>query len=556
MSEVEQTDVLIVGGGPVGLGLAADLGARGVRAILVEQGDGRIDHPRANTVNSRTMEFCRRWGIAEQVRESGAPPDFPPDIIYLTGLRGHELARIARPTHGGRAALPHTPERSQRCNQLWFDPILRGLVRSKDSVSLRYATRLEEFSQDTDGVDAVVRDLASGDQRAIRARYLVAACGGASVVPRALGTRMEGMPVLSYHLNVFLRIERLWEHHRMGKAAFYIFVNEKGRDASLIELNGTDLWRLGLAFGTDRAARERVDVPAIISRLIGDDIPYEIISSLPWTCRSIVADRWSEGRVFLAGDAVHQHGPAGGFGMNTGMGDAVDLGWKLAAMVQGWGGEVLGESYQAERKPVAARNVAEATENMVEFVDTPDLSGIDDDSAAGAALRETVGAEIMRNKTKQFVSDGIALGYRYDASPVVINDGSAPPPDTAMIYHQTSRPGSRAPHAFLADGRSTLDLFGRGFVLLCFGGASGAAIAAAAAALGVPFEVVAIDDDGIARLYERRLVLVRPDGHVAWRGDVAPDDALGMIDIVRGAARAAEMVARDSRGAETYTVFS
>ena len=530
-----QVDVLIVGGGPVGLGLAVDLGSRGIDTMLVEKGDGTIFHPRANTVNSRTMEFCRRWGIADTVRDAGAPPEFPPDILYLTSLQGHTIARIARPSHGGRQPLAHTPERSQRCNQLWLDPILRERAASFPSVRLNYNTMFEDFTQDETGVTATLRDLPDGAPRTVRAKYLVACCGGASVARERLGVTMEGTRVLSHHLNIFLRIKDLWTHHDKGQAAFYMFVGNTGRDASLIELNGNDLWRLGLAFGQERVPAEQIDVPALVERFIGPGIPHEVISALPWTCRSIVADRWQSGRVMLAGDAVHQHGPAGGFGMNTGMGDAVDLGWKLAAMVEGWGGPSLLASYQPERQPVARRNVAEATENMQTFTDTPDMTGIDEDSERGERMRAQVGAEILRNKTKQYLSDGIALGYRYDASPVVINDGTPPPPDTAMTYHQTSRPGSRAPHAFLADGRSTLDLFGRGFVLMDFGGDS-APIAAAARSRGVPLEVVAIADPEIARLYERKLVLVRPDGHVAWRGDAAPGDAVGMIDIVRGAA--------------------
>ena len=550
-----QTDVLIVGGGPVGLALAADLGSRGISAVLVEKGDGTIFHPRANTVNSRTMEFCRRWGIADAVRESGAPPDFPPDIVYMTTLQGFEIARIERPTHGGRQPLPHTPERSQRCNQLWFDPILRNLAASFPTITLRYRTRLDGFAQDADGVSAELTDLATGATSTITARYLVAACGGASPVPKALGVRMEGKPVLSYHLNLYLKIPELWTHHDKGRAAFYMFVGGMGRDATLIELNGRDLWRLGLASNSTRLTADQVDVPSLVARLLGPDIPYEVISALPWTCRSIVADRWQDGRVFLAGDAVHQHGPAGGFGMNTGLGDAVDLGWKLAAMVQGWGGPSLLDSYEPERRPVAQRNVTEATDNMLQFVDAEQLVGIADDTPEGTALRRRVGDEIRRTKTKQFVSDGIALGYRYDHSPIVVPDGTPAPVDTSMQYVPTSRPGSRAPHGFLPDGRSTLDLFGAGFTLLAFD-ADPAPIAAAASRRGVPLATIAIDNPAIAALYQRRLVLVRPDGHVAWRGDWTPSDPLAMIDHVRGAAPAIKRASRAASDAEIYTVLS
>jgi 2-polyprenyl-6-methoxyphenol hydroxylase-like FAD-dependent oxidoreductase len=534
----EEIPVLIVGGGPVGLGLAIDLGWRGVGCLLVEQTDGEIFHPRANAINARTMEFCRRWGIADAVREAGAPPDFPATIIYTTGLNGFELTRIERPTHGGRGPLPTTPERPQRCNQLWFDPILRDRAGQFDSVELRYETRFDDFTRDWDGVIATVTDLKSGKQRRIRARYLVSCCGGRSVVPKALGMRWEGRPVLSYNLNVFVKVHELWQHTDMGKAAFYMLAYADGSQGALIELDGSELWRLGVRNVDHEITAENVDVDAAVRKALGPDVPYEIVSALPWTCRSIVADTWSDGPVFLAGDAVHQHSPAGGFGMNTGMGDAADLGWKLAAMVEGWGGQGLGASYGVERRPVAQRNVRVATEANEEAYNPDLVPMIEDDTPEGEAARKQLGAEILAARSRQFISDGISLGYVYDGSPVVVSDGTEPPDtDDTMRYAPTTRPGARAPHGWVADGKSTLDQFGKGYVLMAFGGAAGegAGLEAAAKAAGAPLRVEPLDDPDLAALYERRLVLVRPDGHVCWRGDAPPDDPPAVIDTVRGA---------------------
>ena len=249
------------------------------------------------------------------------------------------------------------------------------------------------------------------------------------------------------------------------------------------------------------------------------------------------ADHFQVPPILLAGDAVHQHAPSGGFGMNTGMGDAVDLGWKLAGSVAGWGGKGLLGSYEAERRPVAQRNVGEATDNVSRPTDPALIKVIDDPTPEGEAARRQIGDDIRDNRSKTFISDGIALGYRYE-SPIVISDGTPPPADSVMQYQQTSRPGSRAPHAWIASGRSTLDLFGKDFVLMRFGAdaPSGAGLAAAASERGVPFEISSFAAPDLATLYERKLVLVRPDGHVAWRSDHLPDDPLAVIDTVRGAA--------------------
>jgi 2-polyprenyl-6-methoxyphenol hydroxylase-like FAD-dependent oxidoreductase len=538
MTGTSETPILIVGGGPVGLALAADLGRRGVACTLVEQSDGTIYHPRANTVNSRTMEFCRRWGIAEEVRQAGTPPDFPLDIIYCTGLQGYPLARIDRPTYGGHRPLPTTPERSQRCNQLFFDPIMRKLAASAPSVRLRYRCRFESFTETPDGVLCQVHDLAADRHETIKARFLVACCAGRSSVPQALGVQWEGQPVLSYHINVFLKVKELWTRHDKGKAAFYFFVDESGGGPSLIELDGNELWRLGLSTGQKLVPPEEVDIPAIVNEFIGPGIPCEVVSVLPWTCRSIVANYWHKGPAFLAGDAVHQHSPSGGFGMNTGLGDAFDLAWKLEATLAGWGGPALLESYEIERKPVARRIVREATENQGSLADPATLAHIREPGPEGDRARQAVSEEIVRERTRVYVSDGLVLGYRYDPSPVIVPDGTPAPPESVSTYTPTARPGSRAPHAWLEPGRSTLDLFGTGFVLLAFAGAAEAAspIASAARSRGVPLTVAPIADPAIAKLYERRLVLVRPDGHVAWRGDALPPDPLALIDRVRGAA--------------------
>jgi hypothetical protein len=274
-----------------------------------------------------------------------------------------------------------------------------------------------------------------------------------------------------------------------------------------------------------------------LRRALGRDLDVEWLGVSIWHRRSVVAERYSRGRVLLAGDAVHQLSPTGALGMNSGIGDAVDLGWKLAAVIDGWGGPRLLGSYDAERRPIGERNVKMATRfyhSVNEFGDVH--ASIDDDSREGATLRRQLGERLVRDVGPEFRTIGLQIGYRYEDSPICMLDGTSAPPDTAETYVPSARPGARAPHVWLNDGSSIIDLFGRGFVLLRFGGAPPCAeLQAAAEDCSVPLAIKAVDDPAAAQLYERRLVLVRPDGHVAWRSDAAPPDPVGLIDRVRGA---------------------
>ncbi len=522
-----ETPVLIVGGGPVGLALALDLGWRGVECLLVDEleRDGYRSHPRANLINSRTMEFCRRWGVAARVKEVGTPPDYPHTAMYVTSMRGQLIARIERPGHGGDKPIAFTPEPPQRCNQIWFDPALRERAEGFPSVKLRYRWRFDSFVQDATGVTSGVTDIATGDTHTIRSAFLAACCGGRSPIRRLLGIDASEGEVLGAPLSVYFRAKNLWDYHDKGKGVLHFIVGPTGVWATLNSLNGGELWRVTLHGGAKaHGTPEILDHKAILTRIVGCEFPYELISISPWVRRKLVTAAYRHGRVFLAGDCAHQNTPTGGYGMNTGVGDAVDLGWKLTGSVQGWAGPALLDSYDAERRPVALCNVEEATRNfqLRSFAAIPELM---ESSRAGEAQRARLGAEILRNTSRELLSDGIAMGYRYDDSPIVCPDGSTPPPLSVTEYAQTSFPGARAPHAPLRDGRSTLDLFGKAFVLLRLGRKAPevGAVKDSAKRRGVPLEVAAIDDAAACSAYERKLVLVRPDGHVAWRGDALPE---------------------------------
>lgn len=528
--------VLIVGGGPVGLALAVDLGLRGTPCLVIEQGSGTADHPRATAINSRSMEFMRRWGIADAVKAAGAPEDFPHTVLYVTTLAGYEIARIERQGHGGSKPISHSPERPQRCNQLFLDPILIERARSLAGVELRWRCRFESLADAGDYVVAKVRDLENDQTYEIRARYLIDCSGGRSVIRPALGIEMTGSSYAGYFLSIFVRAPELWTHHAKGKAALITFVDAKGLWRNLISLDGRELYRLGLAGRRYYDAPDEVDAEAQFRAIAGADIPREILSVRRWSARNVVAERYREGNVFLAGDAAHLNHPAAGLGLNTGLGDIVDLGWKLSATLAGWGGPRLLDSYEPERRPVGVRNINHADVSHASERDRTTHPEIALDTPAGAAARREMGEDLVRVQTRRILTDGLALGYQYAASPIVCSEGAAPEPGSSVDYHPTTLPGSRAPHARLPDGRSTIDLFGNGFTLLRLGDDAGdpASLEQGFAARKVPLTTVSIGDPAVRTLYERALVLVRPDGHVAWRGDAPPADPVAVVDRVRG----------------------
>jgi 2-polyprenyl-6-methoxyphenol hydroxylase-like FAD-dependent oxidoreductase len=530
--------ILIAGGGPVGLALAGDLGWRGIECLLVEQSDGTIYQPRMDLVGIRTMEFCRRWGLVGAVEASPYPRDLPQDNVYVTSLAGYELGRERMPTLAAAKAPPESPQRRERCPQNMFDPILRDFAAAQKSVTLRYRTRLVGFAQDADGVTAEVEDATTGARENIRARYLVGCDGGRSLVRETLGIGMVGTAALTYTTNVIFRCPDLVALHDKGRAYRFIILGPEGTWSTIVAINGTDQWRFSIIGGAEERAYTIDEIHRLIRRAVGRDFDYEILTVMPWVRRELVAERYGEGRVFMAGDAVHMLSPTGAFGMNTGIQDAVDLSWKLAATLQGWGGAHLLASYDAERRPIGHRNVREAAANFRRMTSPQPGPLLLEPTADGDKFRQELGAAFTAIMRHEWFTLGVHLGYRYADSPICWPDGSEAPPDVPNTYVPSTVPGCRAPHVWLAPSRSTLDLFGKGFALLGFDAdpSDVAVIAAAAHTRGVPLVYTPVDHKDAAALHARRLVLVRPDGHVAWRGDGAPVDPLALIDRIRGAA--------------------
>jgi len=533
-----KTDVLIVGAGPVGLALAGELGWRGVSCTIIEKTDGAIIQPRMDLVGVRTMEFCRRWGIADWVRASQYPRDYRQDYIWVSAVTGFEFGREPFPALNDELRPPQSPEKRERCPQDMFDPILARFVRSFPHISLQYETELLGIEQHADGLTARVATI--GGEKIIACRYVVGADGAASTVRRLLDIPMSGNPVLTYTTNAIFRCPGFNRLHDKGEFYRFIVIRPEGTFATIVAIDGRDRFRFSIVGSDEKRSYSEEEVRAAIITAFGRPFDFEIMSIMPWVRRELVADRFASGRVFIAGDAAHLTSPTGGFGMNMGIQDAVDLGWKLAAVLQGWGGTNLLQSYEVERRPVAIRNVREASGNLRRMLSPRMLKPPSQaflPGRAGDVAREEFGRAYTEMMKREWFSIGIHLGYRYEESPIIVPDGSPEPPDEVTTYDQTARPGHRAPHAWISPDRSTLDLFGRGFVLLRFGVNPPHAKAwmQAADRVNLPLREVEIASEEILRLYGNRLVLVRPDGHACWRGDANPADPARIIDIVRGA---------------------
>ncbi len=412
MTRRMETPILIVGGGPIGLTLALDLGWRGIRCLLIEQGDGSIDLPRGAMVAARTMEFCRRWGIKERIVHSGFPHDYKLDMVFCTSLAGYLLERDEYPCERDQRPPPESPEKRTWCPQLLFDPTIARSAAELESVSLRYRCRFDGFTEYPDRIVAQATDLATNEVIEIEALYLVACDGSASAVRKAARIELEGTPVLSYSVNVFFRCPGLLAAHDKGEAERYLFVGTEGTWGNATVVDGKSEWRLTVIGSNARLDMGAFDARAAVHRAMGrEDVPFELIAVRPWRRAEAIAKDYRKGRVVLAGDAAHVMSPTGGFGMNTGVIDSVNLGWKLDAVLRGWGGAHLLDSYLPEQKPIAKRNSDFSTRNFNAWVAAQgDCSMIFDTGEAGARARRAVGTRLKETLTSEWQCLGVQFG--------------------------------------------------------------------------------------------------------------------------------------------------
>jgi 2-polyprenyl-6-methoxyphenol hydroxylase-like FAD-dependent oxidoreductase len=526
-----KTPVLIAGAGPVGLALAAELGRLGIGCMVAEKRDGVVAVPKMSQVSARAMEFCRRWGIAGRVRDAGWPKDLPGDVVYQQNFLGTEFARLKISAYAAPDRLGFTPESACHCPQIFFDPILADHVRGLAPVRLRYHLGLDSFTQDDGGVRAVLRHSQTGETETITAQYLVGCDGPGGMVREALGIGLGGLGVVAHSINIFFHSTDMMALHDKGCGRFFRSIDETGCWSEMIAIDGRGLWRLTVYDDSSPDA----DAEAYLQRLFGGPFPHEIIDVQRWERRDYVAEHYHDGRVFIAGDSAHQCSPTGGYGMHTGIEEAMNLAWKLAAVLTGWGGPGLLASYEAERRPIALRNIGLATKAFKAMTTIPAIDAATAQIVAAGKTAPVV--EGLRASIAKYAgSEYLKFQYAYEDSPICVADGTPPPPMDALSYTPSARPGSRAPHAWLEGRVSTLDHFGDGFTLLRLGAAppDGQELFAAAVQCGVLLKDVPLSDQAVVELYQAALVLVRPDGHVAWRGDACPDDPIELIDHIRG----------------------
>jgi 2-polyprenyl-6-methoxyphenol hydroxylase-like FAD-dependent oxidoreductase len=547
-----KTPVAIVGGGPVGLLLALFLDYYGVRSVLFNIESEVRPHPKGSTHNSRTMEHHRRLGLAPNIRSLGLPPDRPTDVSYFTRLNGYELARLRMPSEAEKQravalseATHQVPEPILRANQLYVEQFLLKQARSRPNIDVRFGWTVDRFEDDEHGV-TIHAEATNGKTRdSWRADYLVGADGARSSVRRSLALRYHGFAKLEAPhyggrmIATHMRAPTLYRDHLARHHGWQYWIINPHVRATIIALSGDQEFLIFSKANDDDSQPSSAEIAQLVQKAVGAEFPHQMLDHRLWTAGvALVAERFIAGRINLAGDAAHLFTPTGGFGMNTGLDDASNLAWKLAATIQNWGGPGLIQSYEIERRPVAERNTNAARELNKHLANFTLLQMIEDNTEEGEAARRAVGAH-LNSLGEEFASIGIQLGARYDNSPIITSD-SSPPPDELDRYAPSGVPGGRAPHYWLGGGRrmgdSLYDQLGKGFTLLRLGGkaADTSLIEIAAQNRRVPLKVIDMPHADARDLYGRDLALIRPDQYVAWRGDAPPSDSDRLIARLTG----------------------
>jgi 2-polyprenyl-6-methoxyphenol hydroxylase-like FAD-dependent oxidoreductase len=529
------TQVIIVGAGPVGLTLAIDLGRRGVRCVLLEQKEAPQFLPKMERCNARTMEIYRRLGIAQKIRDAGFPREVPMDVFIVTSLVEPPLLHLPYPSVAQAQAeiaacadgsMPLEPY--QLISQYTLEPVLKSIAETLPGIDVCYGHEFISLEHDGTGVRARIKRGTTTSE--LSAQYLVGCDGGASNVRRQLGIKLQGDANLLQLRQALYRCDDLFERIPIGKGRHYHVADTYS--TFLIVQDSTRHFTLHSVVDSDD------DMKTMFEKTVAMPVKYEMLSCAPWRQNLLLADHYGHGRVFLAGDAVHLVIPTGGLGMNSGVGDAVDLSWKLAATLKGWGGPALLASYEIERRQVGALNLeasrhASRGRRAWRAAYKPNIR---DKTPEGAETRANLTkiADVEQRKSNEMI--GAELGYRYTDSPIIFPEAGEAPETNFMIYVPTSWPGARLPHVWLADGTALHDHVDDGYTLLCLGGVQvdNTALARAFASHAAPFTVLEIAEERPRDIYGYDLLLLRPDLHVVWRGSSLPDDPAKLAALVTG----------------------
>lgn len=548
--------VAIVGAGPVGLTLALDLAWRGIDVVLAEQRTaGEPPSVKCNHISSRSMEIFRRLGIAHDIRAAGLPDDYPNDVVFRTRATGFELTRIPIPARkdrfrrsGGPDTSWSTPEPAHRANQIFFEPVLFSHAAHTRGITLLSRTRVEGFQQHGDRVQVTARELDTDRTLTIECGFLIGCDGGRSAIRRHIGASLTGDEVIQRVQSSYIRAPGLIDLIT-PPPAWMSYIYNPERAGNLVAIDGKERWLVHNYLRDDESEFESVDRERCIRAILGvrQDFRFEVLRKEDWVGRRLIADRFRNGRVFLCGDAAHLWVPYAGYGMNAGIADATNLAWLLAAHLKGWAPLAILDAYELERLPITdqvSRFAMRHAEGAIRERTHLPLE-LEENSVAGVAARAQVGSAAYQLHVQQFACAGLNFGYFYDASPLIAYDGEPPPAYTMSSYTPSTAPGCRTPHLWLSEGRSLYDELGPDYTLLRFDpGLNVSGLVRAMEERGVPLTVLDVQPRHQVPLemteesaYRHKLLLSRPDQHVAWRGDRIPDNPETLADRVRGALR-------------------
>ena len=538
------SDVIIVGAGPVGLTLAIDLASRGVSITIVERrtrdSERRV---KCNHISARSMEIFRRLEVAAALRNAGLPAEHANDASFRTTMTGIEITRIPIPCRRDRYTAQDgpdtwwpTPEPPHRINQIYMEPILWDHANSLANITILANTEYVDFKQNESGVAVTARSIDADTSHTLTAQFLIGCEGGRSPIRKAIGANFVGDAVVQRVQSTYIRAPKLLEMAQYPPAWAVVNLNPR-RSGTLYAIDGRETWIVHNYLRPEEQDFEAIDRDWSIRTILGvdDAFEYEVLSHEDWIGRRLVADKFRERRVFICGDSAHIWVPYAGYGMNAGIADAANLAWVLGAYLQGWAPYEILNAYERERLPITEQVSHFAMNHAHEMIKNRRRVPANIESDDAADIRTAFGQELYDLNVQQYCCGGLNFGYFYDDSPLIIYDDAKPPAYGMATFTSSTVPGCRAPHFWWADGRSFYDVLGNGYSLLYTENESAAlALQEAATARGIPFAVIDGSDQNLPVAYQHAFVLIRPDQHVAWRDNALPADPIQLLDTITG----------------------